>query len=218
MWEGRGSGSATASSPSRPRVSCRASAGRCAGGSCTERHPVGTAALRITDVLQRLSVAPAPIRSIRPFLARGVLAIPPIRHGLRRRVSGLSIAYPPPNGNRAHPWQGRQAPDAALATEHLYETMRTGKFVLVERSNGPLPTDIVAWADHLTTSTLPCPNGSSRVGSRSTENYQAGEANVGGVPQERRERASPCEAVRCARRGGIRARRAHRDVVRTAAP
>ena len=36
-----------------------------------ERHPVGHQALRVTDLLQRITLAPAAVRALRPVLAPG---------------------------------------------------------------------------------------------------------------------------------------------------
>jgi FAD binding domain len=118
-----------------------------------ERHPVGTAALRITDLLQRISVAPAPIRAIRPFLARAVLAITPVREGMRRQIAGLSITYPARDSKHAHPWEGHRVPDTQLSSGRLYATLRQGTFLLVERDTvKPMRTG--DWAGRLVTARL----------------------------------------------------------------
>ncbi|WP_067185236.1 FAD-dependent monooxygenase [Microtetraspora niveoalba] len=110
----------------------------------TERHPVGTAALRLTDLLQRISIAPPPVRAVRPFLARGALAIPAISDTLRRRVAGLSIAYPPRDPRHAHDWEGGRVPDARLSTGRLYEALHHGRFLLVRRA-GANTADTTGW-------------------------------------------------------------------------
>src|SRR5215211_9150217 len=97
-----------------------------------ERQPVGREALRVTDLLQRITLAPAPVR---PILARLVLGVKPLRRALRRRISGLSIAYPPPRGQRVHPWTGQRVPDASLGEARLYELMRGGHFTLLDRTD-----------------------------------------------------------------------------------
>ncbi|MBN6054770.1 FAD-dependent monooxygenase, partial [Nonomuraea sp. RK-328] len=102
----------------------------------TERHPVGAAALRLTDLLQRVSVAPPPVRAVRPFLARGALAIP-----MRRRVAGLSISYRPRDPRHAHDWEGRRVPDARLSTGRLHEALRHGRFLLVRHAGA----DTTGW-------------------------------------------------------------------------
>jgi hypothetical protein len=101
----------------------------------TERHPVGRQALRVTDLLQRITLAPAAVRAVRPVLARLLLGFKPTRRALRRRISGLSIAYPPPRGKRMHPWAGQRVPDASLGESRLYELTRGGRFVLLDRTD-----------------------------------------------------------------------------------
>src|SRR5215207_3711624 len=99
-----------------------------------ERHPVGREALRVTDLLHRVAVAPGVVRAVRPLLARFLLALGPVRRAMRRRISGLAIAYPPPRGERAHPWTGQRVPDATVGESRLYELMRRGRFVLLDRT------------------------------------------------------------------------------------
>jgi hypothetical protein len=67
--------------------------------------------------------------------ARLALGFAPTRNALRRRVSGLSIAYPPPRGEKAHPWAGRRVPDVTIGGSRLYERMRDGRFVLLDRTD-----------------------------------------------------------------------------------
>jgi len=100
-----------------------------------ERHPVGREALRVTDLLQHLTLAPPVVRVVRPILARLVLGVKPLRRALRRRISGLSIAYPSPRGQRVHPWTGQRVPDASLDEFRLYELMRGGRFILLDRTD-----------------------------------------------------------------------------------
>jgi 2-polyprenyl-6-methoxyphenol hydroxylase-like FAD-dependent oxidoreductase len=99
-----------------------------------ERHPVGREALRVTDLLHRAAVAPGVVRAVRPLLARFLFALGPVRRAMRRRISGLAIAYPPPRGERAHPWTGQRVPDATVGESRLYELMRHGRFVLLDRT------------------------------------------------------------------------------------
>jgi 2-polyprenyl-6-methoxyphenol hydroxylase-like FAD-dependent oxidoreductase len=101
----------------------------------SERHPVGRQALRVTDLLQRITLAPAAVRVVQPVLARLLLGFKPTQRALRRRISGLSIAYPPPRGKRVHPWTGQRVPDASLGESRLYEQMHSGRFVLLDRTD-----------------------------------------------------------------------------------
>jgi 2-polyprenyl-6-methoxyphenol hydroxylase-like FAD-dependent oxidoreductase len=122
-----------------------------------ERHPVGRAALQVTDLLQRVTLAPAPIRAVRPLLARFALSLPPVRRTLRRRIAGISIAYPPPRGNKAHPWTGQRVPDVSIGASRLYPNMRHGHFTLLDRTgNGQLADAVAeAWPDRVATVQAP---------------------------------------------------------------
>jgi len=115
----------------------------------TERHPVGRQALRVTDLLQRVTLAPPAVRAVRPVLARLLLGFKPTRRALRRRISGLSIAYPPPRGKRVHPWAGQRVPDASLGESRLYELMRGGRFVLVDRTDGEVARAAEGFSDRV---------------------------------------------------------------------
>lgn len=119
----------------------------------TERHPVGRANLRLTDALQRLAVAPAPVRAVRPFIARVVFGLPPLRRRLRRTLSGLSVGYPPPRGARVHRWTGKRAPDADLADGRLYQLLRPGRFLLLDRTREGAAARATreGWADRVDT-------------------------------------------------------------------
>jgi hypothetical protein len=94
---------------------------------------------------------------VRPFLARFALSLPPVRRTLRRRVAGLSIAYPPPRGSKEHPWTGQRVPDVSIGASHLYAEMRHGHFTLLDRTgNGQLADAVAeAWSDHVTTVPVP---------------------------------------------------------------
>jgi FAD binding domain len=122
-----------------------------------ERHPVGRAALRITDLLQRVTLAPAPVRALRPTLARLALSLPPVRPAVRRRVSGLSIAYPPPGRRAEHPWVGMRVPDLSLGDRRLYEGLRHGRFTVLDRTSAGRFADEAAddWADRAVTIRAP---------------------------------------------------------------
>jgi 2-polyprenyl-6-methoxyphenol hydroxylase-like FAD-dependent oxidoreductase len=122
-----------------------------------ERHPVGRQALQVTDLLQRIGVAPLPVRAVRPVLARLLLAIPPVQRALRRRVSGLAVAYPPPRGAPAHRWAGRRAPDLDLDGSRLYERLRHGRFTLADRTGDGRGERLATegWADRVATVWVP---------------------------------------------------------------
>ena len=122
-----------------------------------ERHPVGRQALQVTDLLQRAAVAPAPVRAVRPVLAPLLLAIPSVQRSLRRRVSSLAVAYPPPRDSGSHRWVGRRAPDLDLGGSRLYERLRHGQFTLLDRGENSHGEGLAAddWADRVVTVPVP---------------------------------------------------------------
>jgi 2-polyprenyl-6-methoxyphenol hydroxylase-like FAD-dependent oxidoreductase len=122
----------------------------------SERHPVGRAALQVTDLLQRVTLAPAPDPHRAP-VPGPVRALPPAgaAHATPTRA-GLSIAYPPPRG-REHPWTGQRVPDVSIGASRLYAEMRHGHFTLLDRTgNGQLADAVAeAWSDRVTTVSTP---------------------------------------------------------------
>ena len=106
----------------------------------TERHPVGRAALRLTDALLRLAVSPAPIRLIRPYVAPAILNSAPVAQAIRLTLSGLGVEYGIPAGTTRSPLAGHRAPDLPLTVDgratRLYELARGGRFLLVDVSPG----------------------------------------------------------------------------------
>ncbi|MBG0855229.1 FAD-dependent monooxygenase [Streptomyces spinoverrucosus] len=96
----------------------------------TERHPVGKAVLRSSGGLVRLARAQSPLlRAARTLVAAFANTAGPARRKLVAQVTGIGYRYPAPRGS--HPLTGRRAPDALLTTGRLYETLRTGHFLLV---------------------------------------------------------------------------------------
>ncbi|MEU5051266.1 FAD-dependent monooxygenase [Streptomyces sp. NPDC021096] len=100
-----------------------------------ERHPVGTAVLRVSGTIVRAVLATSPLtRSLRNAAAGAAFLAP---FALRRGalfISGIGIHYPAPPG--AHPLVGHRAPDLPLAETddgpiRLYEALRAGTYVRV---------------------------------------------------------------------------------------
>src|SRR6266516_4216938 len=58
----------------------------------SERHPAGRTALRLTDLMMRLAVAPAPVRLLRSVLVPTIMKQHRVSDALRRTISGLGIA------------------------------------------------------------------------------------------------------------------------------
>jgi len=101
----------------------------------SERHPVGRAVLRSSGLNLRLAMAHNPaeiaLRLVRTWVVKHVPAVSRQAIG---EITGIGYAYPAPRG--AHRLTGRRAPDLALVQGpltggRLYETLRTGSFVLV---------------------------------------------------------------------------------------
>ncbi|SCK51600.1 FAD-dependent oxidoreductase [Streptomyces sp. WMMB 322] len=104
----------------------------------SERHPVGTLVLRMSGAILRLALTrSAAGRALRSTGAEIVNRVRPLANRAVRMVSGIAISYKSPRGS--HPLAGRRAPDLALTSGRLYETLRQGAFVLVSPPDGPPP-------------------------------------------------------------------------------
>ncbi len=106
-----------------------------------ERHPVGAAVLALTGRQFRLNTARTPARrALRWAVNRLVVPLPPVQARLARDYSGLSISYPPADGQRPHPMAGQRLPRGTVAVggaaTRLYELFHAGRFVLLERAEG----------------------------------------------------------------------------------
>ncbi|MGP3937633.1 FAD-dependent monooxygenase [Nonomuraea sp. KM88] len=104
----------------------------------SERHPVGRTVLRLTDLLRRLSEAPAPVRLIRPYVAPAIINHPRVSESVRLTLSGLGISYALPAGLADSPLAGTRIPDLPLVIDghatRLYEHLRDGRFALLDAS------------------------------------------------------------------------------------
>lgn len=118
-----------------------------------ERHPVGRLVLRVSGAIVRAAMATTPARRTARALGAALLTrIGPAQDRALGIVSGIGIAYPPPPGTRRPTPAGRRAPDLALAhgerregregRERLYETLRTGGFVLVTPPGAATPPGV----------------------------------------------------------------------------
>ncbi|MGW4639719.1 FAD-dependent monooxygenase [Sphaerisporangium sp. NPDC004334] len=107
-------------------------------GYDAERRPVGRAVLRFSGTLLSLALGSSrrtrAIRAVLPSVLRGVR---PVNDRLAMAISGLAVAYPPPEGVPRP--AGRRAPDIPLAGEpgRLYEALRGGRFVLAVSPDDP---------------------------------------------------------------------------------
>lgn len=118
-----------------------------------ERHPAGRTALRFTDLMMRLAVAPAPIRMLRSLLAPTIMNQHRVSEAIRRTMSGLGIAYKVPAGTAESPGAGERVPDLPLTVDgvktRLYELMRGAGFFLVD-TVGAAETAAAPWRDQVT--------------------------------------------------------------------
>jgi 2-polyprenyl-6-methoxyphenol hydroxylase-like FAD-dependent oxidoreductase len=111
-----------------------------------ERHAVGAAVLTITDAFNRLALSATRFDLwLRQRAIRTALGLRPLRRRLVGRLTGIGIEYGHPAG--MHPWTGRRLPDNG-AHRQVYEAMRGGGFLLVDRSGGA-GADLDGWSDRL---------------------------------------------------------------------
>ncbi|MEV1002713.1 FAD-dependent monooxygenase [Nonomuraea sp. NPDC050202] len=102
----------------------------------SERHPVGRMVLRLTDLLRRMSEAPAPVRLIRPYVAPAIINHPRVSEAARLTLSGLGVTYPVPAAVADSPLAGSRVPDLPLTIggrpARLYDYLGDGRFVLLD--------------------------------------------------------------------------------------
>jgi 2-polyprenyl-6-methoxyphenol hydroxylase-like FAD-dependent oxidoreductase len=95
-----------------------------------ERHPVGSAVLRMTDAFNQLVLGRSkPGRLVRAAVIGTVTRIPRTRRVMRGFLSGIGISYSRARGDNR--LVGRRMPDVDCNGMRLYQLLRDGKFVLV---------------------------------------------------------------------------------------
>ena len=117
-----------------------------------ERHPVGASVLAMTDTMYKLVMSSSTMGvAVRRLAIRTALHLGPVRALLGERVSGIGIHYDRqglgpraarwpfgPNPRRrpggSHRLTGRRMPEVSPDQVRVYEELRTGRFVLVDRS------------------------------------------------------------------------------------
>ncbi|MEU4547649.1 FAD-dependent oxidoreductase [Nonomuraea dietziae] len=105
----------------------------------TERHPVGSAVLAMTDHLTGLVLSGSRVRlEINRRIMATLLHTGPGRRRILGRLSGLEFAYPPGEPD-AHPLAGRRAADGPTEAGRVYEVLRAGTFVLLSDKGVPPP-------------------------------------------------------------------------------
>ncbi|MFC8360554.1 FAD-dependent oxidoreductase [Streptomyces griseorubiginosus] len=131
----------------------------------SERHPVGRAVLRSSGGIVRLAMAKRPWElALRAALTAVLGRVAPARRRMLGRLTGIGYRYPAPR--TAHPLTGTRAPDVPLATGgRLYESLRTGHFVLITPTPSPDPgprkdrLTVERWASDRRTTVLVRPDG-----------------------------------------------------------
>lgn len=120
----------------------------------SERHPAGRATLRVTDLIQRIAVAPAVVRVLRPYVIPRILNISRVTRRLRRLISGLGISYSRPAHVDAVPAVGQRAQDVPLthdgAETRLFELTDPLRFTLLDATaDGAAAGAVQPWADRV---------------------------------------------------------------------
>ena len=119
-----------------------------------ERHPVGRATLRLTDLILRMAVAPAPVRAIRPHVVPGLLRNRKVSDRVRRLMSGLGVRYDRPEPVAGTVSVGRRVDDLPLVSEgehtRLYELADPTRFTLLDTTRaGGAARAAEPWADRV---------------------------------------------------------------------
>ncbi|MGR6924471.1 FAD-dependent monooxygenase [[Actinomadura] parvosata] len=137
----------------------------------SERHPVGRMVLRMTDLLRRLSEAPAPVRLVRPYVAPAIINHPRVSEAARMTLSGLGVSYPVPAGVPGSPLAGTRVPDLSLViggrAARLYDHLGDGRFVLLQAAGADTGGRAVGQPWHDRVRTLDC-DGPLLLGKAST--------------------------------------------------
>ncbi|MFL1380372.1 FAD-dependent monooxygenase [Nocardiopsis protaetiae] len=103
-----------------------------------ERHPVGRTTLRLSDVILRMAVAPAPVRAVRSHLAPALMGRERIARRVRLLMSGLGYRYEAGDLPVASARTGERTPDLELTVDgaptRLYELADGIRFLLLDAS------------------------------------------------------------------------------------
>lgn len=122
-----------------------------------ERHPVGQALLRNTEIQTKLMDFSEPSLALRDLFS-DLVRLEPVNRLLAMQISALDVAYPPdPEAFRraSHGWEGRRIPDLALdlggEPKRLFELLHRGRFVLLDlRGQGELRAAVSeGWSDRV---------------------------------------------------------------------
>lgn len=100
----------------------------------SERHPVGEQVLKITDRMFRLVMVKSKLAQRFARVAmRTAFGIEAVQRVPRSFLSGIGFSYAP-HGNRPHKLVGKRAPEISLQGVRLAEALRSGQFVLIDRT------------------------------------------------------------------------------------
>jgi 2-polyprenyl-6-methoxyphenol hydroxylase-like FAD-dependent oxidoreductase len=118
----------------------------------SERHPVGALVLKMTDVFNRALVGKsALVRRVALQVIKVVLRFRKLRLSIGGRLTGIGIAYAPPERGM-HPWTGKRMPVLQGTEGPLYELLRDGRFALVGAAGTAGVDGIGArWSDRVRT-------------------------------------------------------------------
>jgi hypothetical protein len=113
-----------------------------------ERHPVGTAVLRLTDAFNQLVLGRSKAQRLMQTLAIGTMTRVPVgRRLMAARLSQLSIGYPHPS-RADHRMVGERMPDVDYGGVRLYELLREGRFVMATTDEVEIDRTDVVHAAH----------------------------------------------------------------------
>jgi 2-polyprenyl-6-methoxyphenol hydroxylase-like FAD-dependent oxidoreductase len=103
-----------------------------------ERHPVGASVLALTDALYKLVLSSSTVGgAARRAAIRTALHLGPVRSRLTGRLTGIGIHYDHPSGS--HRLTGTRMSSVGADGRQVYDALRTGRFVLVDRRGGHHP-------------------------------------------------------------------------------
>lgn len=120
----------------------------------SERHRAGRATLRVTDLIQRVVLAPAAVRALRPHLVPRLLAVPQIARRMRRLIAGLSTTYRRPEEVQKTPAVGHRVGDLLLRhdgiAKRLFTLVDPLRFTLLDATeNGAAAAVAQPWAQRV---------------------------------------------------------------------
>ncbi|XKK40611.1 FAD-dependent oxidoreductase [Nocardiopsis sp. ARC36] len=119
-----------------------------------ERHRAGRATLRLSDMILRAAVAPAPVRAVRSRVVPALAGVHAFADRVRLRLAGLGHSYELPDGLTVSDTTGTRVDDLPLTVgdrpARLYELMDGVRFTLLDASpDGAAAEAALPWADRV---------------------------------------------------------------------